>query len=183
MTLLAVFCSRTVFAITFINQTGSKKEIKIVESYRPKTKKQEELVAPKSLGYPSKKITIPPYSMKKVLLSTEPTVLVISILNKKIEGLLIEQIHCFEPYKLENQQEDKFNDDWGFVIHNPIGTKFLSPGYQLLNLKLEMIRDQGYGIKCFHPLLFLNITSLKKLPKEFEFHFDGEVPLKRKIIN
>lgn len=171
--------SQSVFAITIINQTDSDKVIKIEEAYRPTSDKPGDLAVPISLGYPSEKIKIPPHSLQTIPLKTTAPVLLVTVISKKKDSKktkTIESTTCYEPYDFQDQQEEYFTDDWGFVIHKPIEGKyspFSNPNYW----DIEMAQKEGYGIKCFHPLLLTKITSLEELPEDLKMHFAGKAPM------
>lgn len=165
-------------AITIINQTDSDKIIKIEEAYRPVADRPGDLAAPISLGYKPVKINIPKRSIQKTSLRATSSVLLVTVINKKKDGkktTMTENTTCYEPYVCQNQQQEYFNDDWGFVIHKPIAAQysFTNPNYW----DLEVAKKQGYGIKCFDPLLLVKITSLEELPEDLKMHFAGNIPM------
>lgn len=163
--------SQSAFAITIISQTDSEKEVEIEEAYRPASDKPGSLVSAKSFGYPSKKITIAAHSVGTIPLSTTSPLLLVRVLNKTKNSREMRE-SSFESYDFEDQQADEFNDDWGFVIHKPIVGKSLSffdPNYWTF----EYAKQRGYGIKCLHPLLLFQVTSLEELPEDLKMHFAG----------
>lgn len=178
--LIGVFgLSQSAFAVTIINQTDSDKVIKIQEAYRPDPDKPGDLAAPISFGYPSEEIKIAALSIQTIPLRTNSPVLLVTIISQKKDdkkSTTTEITTCYEPYVFQDQQEEYFTDDWGFVIHKPIEGKYLpfsNPNYW----DLEMAKKQGYGIKCFHPLLLVKITSLEELPEDLKMHFAGKAPM------
>jgi hypothetical protein len=171
--------SQPVFAITIINQTDSDKIIKIEEAYRPASDKPGDLAAPISLGYRSEKIKIPAHSIQTIPLKATAPVLLVTVISKKKDDkktTTTENTTCYEPYDFQDQQEEYFTDDWGFVIHKPIEGKYL-PFSNRNYWDLEMAKKQGYGIKCFHPLLLVKVTSLEELPEDLKMHFAGNAPM------
>jgi len=171
--------SQSLFGITIINQTNSDKTIEIEEAYRPPSDKPGNLAAPITLGFPSQKIAVAAHSKQTISLKSTPRVLLVSVLSSKKKGkktTTTEESFCFEPYDFEKHHQEFFNDDWGFVIHKPI-TGFVLP---FTDPKLQWMyaieHERGYGIRCLHPLLLVNVTSLHKLPDDWTLHFAGQAP-------
>ncbi len=169
---------QSLFAITIINQTDSSRTIELEEAYRPVPVKPGDLAAPVSLGYKAQKVKVAPHSVEKIPLREPCSVLLMSVINETKKGKKTESIKtCYEPYSLEGEDEQYFNDDWGFVIHKPIQGKSLSlfdPDYYSKKWTMEQAEKQGYGIMCLHPLLLIKITSLEELPEDLKCDIGGE---------
>ena len=173
-------CFPSLFAITIINQTDSVKILEIKEAYRPAPEKEGDLAEPVLLNNHSKKITIAAHSAQAIHLKAKPSVLLISLIDKTKKGnktTTMTFVRCYEPYVFEDQQGEFFTDDWGFVIHKPITGLKISisdPDYWSKQWALDSAAQQGYGIKCLHPLLMDKVTSLEELPEDLKLHTLGE---------
>ena len=182
--LLAI--GQSLFALAIINQTDSMKMIEIEEAYRPASDKPGDLAAPLSLGYGSQTIQIAAHSVVEIRLRAPCKVLLVSVVTETKKGnetITSKMATCYEPYIFQNHKEEYFNDSWGFVIHKPVGEQRLSlldSDYMAKKMAFESEKRQGYGIKCLHPLLLLEVTSLEELPEELKSHIAGAAPLSKK---
>ncbi len=168
---------QSVFAITIINQTNSDKIIKIEEAYRPTSNKPENLAAPIPLDYDFKEIKVSAHSTQTIPLKTNSSVLLVTVISEKQDSdntvIRTESKTCYEPYDFQGYREKYFTDDWGFVIHKPIEGQHLSPSNPNY-WSLRRAKNQGYGIKCLHPVLLTKITSLEELPEDLVIHLLGK---------
>jgi len=166
--------SQSIFAFTIINQTDSEKVIRIQEAFRPHSDRPGNLAAPIPFGVPARQITIAPHCREIILLQSTPTVLLVTIITKKKNGRrtkTIEETTCHETFPFQDRFEDEFNDDWGLVIHKPIREDCFPFFNDRWILRREL--EQGFGIRCLHPLLLGTITSMEELSEEVKFHFFG----------
>lgn len=151
-------------AITVINQTDTEKVIQIVEAYRPEPGKFPAAL----LKEDPEAVTVAPHSIQTIPLRTQTALLLVSITTTKKteEGVTTDKVTtCYAPCKHGNQKAEFFSDDWGFVIHKPVVKK--SAGV-MDHFNFVQAKKNGYGIKCFDPLLLSKVTSLEELPEELK---------------
>lgn len=166
----------SVFGFTIINQTDSEKVLKLQEAYRPESDQPGNRAFPEPLREESHEISIPAHSKATVNLTEPCPVLLVGVVTTK-GGFILSRTDtkttCYEPYGYQGSDETLLTDEWGIVIHKPIGfpkhVSFsnISERVRKVNLAKKNL-EQGYGIKCLHPKLLEQVTSLEELPEELQ---------------
>jgi hypothetical protein len=165
------------FALMIINQTDYEKVVQVQEAKRPLADKPGNMASPVSIGYKPYEITLPAHSAVMMQLREACPVLLVGVVTTKVTADAKGERRStsttktvYEPYGYQGQEETNFSDDWGFVIHKPLPMpQFRGAFDSSYSSKLFFARrnlEQGYGIKCVHPLLLEKITSLDELPEE-----------------
>jgi hypothetical protein len=164
------------FGFTIINQTDSEKVLEIQEAYRPESDQPGNRAFPEPLQEKAHEITIPAHSKATVNLREPCPVLLVGVVTTEGEFILSKTsttTRCYEPYGYKGSDETLLTDEWGIVIHKPLGV----PKHVPFSNVTEQFRkayiakqnlEQGYGIKCLHPKMLEQVTSLEELPEELQ---------------
>jgi hypothetical protein len=172
---LAVLCFHgSAFSFTIINQTDSEKVLQLQEAYRPESDQPGNRSFPEPLREESHEITIPAHSKATIDLTEPCPVLLVGVVTTE-GGFILSTTNtmttCYEPYGYKGSDETLLTDEWGIVIHKPLEI----PKHVPFSNVTEQFRkaytaqrsiEQGYGIKCLHPKLLEQVTSLEELPEE-----------------
>ena len=175
--LLTVLCFHgSVFGFTIINQTDSEKVLEIQEAYRPQSNEPGNRAFPEPLGEKAHELTIPAHSKATVNLTEPCPVLLVGVVTTEggfIASKTSTTTRAYEPYAHNGIDEPLLTDEWGIVIHKPLGI----PKHEPSSTARERFRkayiakqnlEQGYGIKCLHPKMLELVTSLDELPEELQ---------------
>ncbi|HEY5259064.1 MAG TPA: hypothetical protein VIJ46_00325 [Rhabdochlamydiaceae bacterium] len=165
------------FGLTIINQTDAEKILQVQEAKRPPADKSGNVEFPASIGCEPYEIAVPAHSAVMMELREACPVLLIGVVTTEVTMDADGEIEstststtCYEPYGYQGQEETHFSDDWGIVIHKPLPMPQIRGGFDSSYFsKLYFAKrnlEQGYGIKCVHPILLGKVTSLEELPEE-----------------
>ena len=160
------------FALTIINQTETKKVLKLEEAYRPISKTPGRTGFPVPFNNSSHKIKIPAQSVYTTQIEPCSILLITVYTTEKAEKNVTKTISnqtCYEPYDFEGYKENQITNDWGIVIYKPIVDQKPVSGfgrdYAMESFARRQAIEQGYGIKCFHPRMLEDVT-VEELSKE-----------------
>lgn len=174
---MAISTQGSLFGFDIFNLTNSEKVLQLQEAHRPQADKPGNLAAPIPVGYSPYEVSIPANSMHTFRLREPCSVLLVSVVTtktvKKGDSETVStstMTTCYEPYSYQGRYETHITDDWGLVIHKPIENQnpvsFFDPDYARKSYIAQRNLEQGYGIKCLHPKLLEEITSLEELSEE-----------------
>lgn len=171
--LFFIVCVSTcqLYSFTIVNQTDTEKTISIEEAYRPKSKDSREKLAPVSLGHSPIVLTVEPKSEAEFDLRENCAVLLVNVTSTQTSSngyqttnKTIKRQTCYEPYNYQGENFLQFTDDWGLLFYQPEDLPEVSTRNFNAYFARKTAVDQGYGIKCLHPIYLENVSPTGNLP-------------------
>ncbi len=161
-----------IYSFTIVNQTDEKKTISIEEAYRPKSEDPRQKLAPVSLGHSPIDLTIEPKSAMEFDLRESCSVLLVNVtsVQKSSNSHMtstssVKRQTCYEPYNHQGENYHQFTDDWGLLFYQPEDLPEISKRDIHAYFTRRAALEQGYGIKCLHPIFLESVSPSGSLPE------------------